>query len=61
MWTNKMKPNPGVKGILGGRKADSIMDLQPLLDGVAFPVKDQVCSLGMLLDPALLLDKHLDS
>lgn len=30
-------------------------EMPPVLDGVVFPWEAQICSLGVLLDPALLL------
>lgn len=32
-----------------------------MLDGVVHPSIDHVCSLGWVLDPALLLDKQVES
>ena len=36
-----------------------MIDLLPVLEGVALPLKDQVHSLGVLLDPSLLLEAQV--
>uniref|UniRef100_A0A803TQ40 Reverse transcriptase domain-containing protein n=1 Tax=Anolis carolinensis TaxID=28377 RepID=A0A803TQ40_ANOCA len=47
MWANKLKLNPDkTEVLLVSRKAEQGIGLQPVLDGVALPLKTQVCSLG---------------
>uniref|UniRef100_A0A803SZA6 Reverse transcriptase domain-containing protein n=1 Tax=Anolis carolinensis TaxID=28377 RepID=A0A803SZA6_ANOCA len=58
-WTrvNKLKLNPEkTEVLLVSRKAEQGIGLQPVLDGVALPLKTQVRSLGVLLDSLLSLE-----
>lgn len=50
----RVTPNPNKLEALCGR-----WGLTPVLDGVVFPLKEQVCSLGVLQDPAFLLGKQV--
>lgn len=55
MRTNKLKLNPNKpSGLVGERSY-----LGFFLDGVVFPFKGQVHSLGVLLNPGLMLDKQV--
>lgn len=54
---NKLKRNPGKNVVLPVcQKAGQRMGIQPVLDGIAFDLKTQVCSLGVLVDSFLNLD-----
>ncbi|XP_053169630.1 uncharacterized protein LOC128353010 [Hemicordylus capensis] len=62
MWANKLKLNPDkMEVILVSRRANRDKDILPVLDGVALPLKEQVRSLGVLLDPALLLEAQVEA
>ena len=57
MRANKLKLNPDKTDVfLVSRKADQGIGIQPVLNGVAHPLKTQMCSLGVLLDSSLSLD-----
>ena len=45
--------------LLVGGSSDRMVGVQPLLDGVAVPLKEQVCSLGLLLEPSLSLEAQV--
>lgn len=52
MMTNKLNLNPDETEVLLIQKvAMQVLDPQLALDGVVVPLKDQVCRLGILLDP----------
>lgn len=56
MRTNKLRLNPDKMEIfLVGQLSDPVAGISPVLDGVAAPLKVHVCSLGVLLNPQLLL------
>uniref|UniRef100_A0A803TVM8 Reverse transcriptase domain-containing protein n=1 Tax=Anolis carolinensis TaxID=28377 RepID=A0A803TVM8_ANOCA len=60
MRVNKLKLNPDKTEVhLVSRKAEQGIGLQPVLDGVALPLKAQVRSLGVLLDSSLSLEPQL--
>lgn len=42
--------------LLAGRRMDTGIDVFPVLDVVALPLKNQVHNLRVLLNPGLLLD-----
>ena len=46
---------------LVGGSSDRIVGVQPVLDGVALPLKEQVRSLGVLLEPSLSLEPQVAS
>ena len=47
MRANKLKLNPDkTEMLLVGGSSDRMVGVQPVLDGVALPLKEQVCSLG---------------
>ena len=53
---NKLKLNPDkTEMLLVGGSSDQMVGVQPVLDGVAFPLKEQVHSSGVLLEPPLSL------
>ncbi|XP_053142271.1 uncharacterized protein LOC128340742 [Hemicordylus capensis] len=62
MRVNKLRLNPDKTEVLlvGGSSA-WVNDVQPVLDGVARPLKDQVHILGVLLDPAPSLEVQVAS
>ena len=47
--------------LLAGGSSVRLGDVHPVLDGVALPLKDWVCSLGVLLDPELSLEAQVNS
>ena len=47
--------------LLVGGSSDRMVGDQPVLDGVALPLKEQVCSLEVLLEPSLSLDAQVAS
>ena len=54
MRVNKLRLNPDkTEVLLVGGLPVRLGDVHPVLDGVALPLKDGVCSLGVLLDPEL--------
>ena len=56
MTANKLKLNPDkTEMLLVGGSSDRMEGVQPVLDGVALPLKRQVRSLGVLLEPSLSL------
>ena len=60
MRDNKLKLNPNkTEMLLVGGSSDWMVDVQPVLDGVALPLKEQVCSLGVLLEPSLSLEAQV--
>ena len=60
MRVNKLRLNPDKTEVLLVRKSTTrVLDYHPTLDGVALPLKEQVRSLGVLLDPQLLLDSQV--
>ncbi|XP_053111605.1 uncharacterized protein LOC128327198 [Hemicordylus capensis] len=63
-WTrdNKLKLNPSKTEVLivEAQNQRGELDL-PVLDGVTFPQKEQVCSLGVLLDPGLTLVSQVEA
>lgn len=51
MRVNKSKLNPGkTEVLLVLRTIMQVLHYQPILNGVAFSLKEKVCSLGVLLD-----------
>ncbi|KAF7251291.1 Dystrophin, partial [Varanus komodoensis] len=60
MRANKLKLNPDktVVLLLGGSGL-GMGDLDLVLNGVALPLRDRVCSLGVLLDPELSLEAQV--
>ena len=51
MMVNKLKLNPDKTEVfLVSQKVDQGIGMQLVLDGITLPLKNQVCSLGMLLD-----------
>ncbi|XP_053112476.1 uncharacterized protein LOC128327575 [Hemicordylus capensis] len=62
MWANKLKLNPDkTEVLLVSRRANRDEEILPVLDGVALPLKEQVRSLWVLLDPALLLGAQVEA
>uniref|UniRef100_A0A803TL80 Reverse transcriptase domain-containing protein n=1 Tax=Anolis carolinensis TaxID=28377 RepID=A0A803TL80_ANOCA len=62
MRANKLKLNPDkTEVLLVSRKAEQGIGLQPVLDGVALPLKTQVRSLGVLLDSSLSLEPQVSA
>uniref|UniRef100_A0A803SSU4 Reverse transcriptase domain-containing protein n=2 Tax=Anolis carolinensis TaxID=28377 RepID=A0A803SSU4_ANOCA len=60
MRANKLKLNPDkTEVLLVSRRAEQGIGLQPVLDGVALPLKTQVRSLGVLLDSSLSLEPQV--
>uniref|UniRef100_G1KYX6 HSR domain-containing protein n=1 Tax=Anolis carolinensis TaxID=28377 RepID=G1KYX6_ANOCA len=60
MRANKLKLNPDkTEVLLVSHKAEQGIGLQPVLDGVALPLKTRVCSLGILLDSSLSLEPQV--
>ncbi|KAF7239274.1 Inactive carboxypeptidase-like protein X2 [Varanus komodoensis] len=60
MRANKLKLNPDkTEVLLVGGSSFGEGDLDLVLNGVALPLKDKVCSLGVLLDPELLLEAQV--
>lgn len=57
MRANKLKPNPDkTEMLLVGSSSDQIGGVQPVLDGGADSLKEQICSLGVALDSSLSLE-----
>ncbi|XP_078241329.1 uncharacterized protein LOC140704108 [Pogona vitticeps] len=62
MRVNKLKLNPDKrKVLLVGTSLDRLQGHFPALNGVEIPLRDRVCSLGVLLDPGLSLEAQVDS
>uniref|UniRef100_A0A803TFX4 Reverse transcriptase domain-containing protein n=1 Tax=Anolis carolinensis TaxID=28377 RepID=A0A803TFX4_ANOCA len=62
MRANKLKLNPDkTEVLLVSRKAEQGIGLQPVVDGVALPLKTQVRSLGVLLDSSLSLEPQVSA
>uniref|UniRef100_R4GDA2 Reverse transcriptase domain-containing protein n=1 Tax=Anolis carolinensis TaxID=28377 RepID=R4GDA2_ANOCA len=62
MRANKLKLNPDKTEVLQvSRMPDRGIGWQPVLDGVALPLKAQVRSLGVLLDSSLTLDAQVSA
>uniref|UniRef100_A0A803SXN9 Reverse transcriptase domain-containing protein n=1 Tax=Anolis carolinensis TaxID=28377 RepID=A0A803SXN9_ANOCA len=62
MRVNKLKLHPDkTEVLLVSRKAEQGIGLQPVLDGVALPLKAQVRSLGVLLDSSLSLEPQVSA
>uniref|UniRef100_A0A803THC7 Reverse transcriptase domain-containing protein n=1 Tax=Anolis carolinensis TaxID=28377 RepID=A0A803THC7_ANOCA len=60
MRANKLKLNPDkMEVLLVSRKAKQGIGLQPVLAGVALPLKTQVRSLGVMLDSSLSLEPQV--
>ena len=60
MRANKLKLSPDkTEMLLVGDCSDRMVDVQPVLDGVALPLKEQVRSLGVLLEPFLSLETQV--
>ncbi|KAF7239463.1 Structural maintenance of chromosomes protein 6, partial [Varanus komodoensis] len=60
MKANKLKLNPDkMEILLVGGSGFGVGDLDLVLNGVALPLKDRVCSLGVLLDPELSLEAQV--
>ena len=56
MRANELKLNPDKTEMLLVRgSSDRMVGVQPVLDGVALPLKEQVHSLGVLLEPSMSL------
>ncbi|XP_062990384.1 lactosylceramide 4-alpha-galactosyltransferase isoform X3 [Elgaria multicarinata webbii] len=62
MRANKLKLNPDkTETLLVGGSSDWMAGVQPVLDWVALPLKEQVRSLGVLLEPSLSLEAQVES
>ncbi|XP_061470050.1 uncharacterized protein LOC133379228 [Rhineura floridana] len=62
MRANKLKLNPNkTEMLLVGGPSAQMVDVRPVLDGVTLPLKEQVRSLGVLLDPLLSLEAQVAS
>uniref|UniRef100_A0A803T4E3 Reverse transcriptase domain-containing protein n=1 Tax=Anolis carolinensis TaxID=28377 RepID=A0A803T4E3_ANOCA len=62
MRANKLKLNPDkIEVLLVSRKAEQGIGLQPVLDGVALPLKTQVRSLGVPLDSSSSLEPQVSA
>uniref|UniRef100_A0A803TWX2 Reverse transcriptase domain-containing protein n=1 Tax=Anolis carolinensis TaxID=28377 RepID=A0A803TWX2_ANOCA len=62
MRVNKLRLNPDKTEVLQvSRMSDWGIGWQPVLDGVALPLKAQVCSLGVLLDSGLTLEAQVSA
>uniref|UniRef100_A0A803SRC4 Reverse transcriptase domain-containing protein n=1 Tax=Anolis carolinensis TaxID=28377 RepID=A0A803SRC4_ANOCA len=62
MRANKLKLNPDKTEVLEvSRKSDRGIGWQPVLNGVALPLKAQVRSLGVLLDSSLTLEAQVSA
>ncbi|XP_053100645.1 uncharacterized protein LOC128322765 [Hemicordylus capensis] len=60
-WSERKELNPDkMEVMLVSRRANRDEEILPVLDGVALPLKEQVCSLGVLLDLALLLEAQVE-
>ncbi|KAF7248518.1 NHP2-like protein 1 [Varanus komodoensis] len=60
MRANKLKLNPDkMEVLLVGGSSSWVGDLDLALDRVALPLKNRVCSLGVLLDPKLSLEAQV--
>ncbi|XP_061487325.1 prostacyclin synthase isoform X3 [Rhineura floridana] len=62
MRANKLRLNPDkTEMLLVGGSPDQMVDVRPILDGVALPLNAQIRSLGVLLDPSLSLEAQIAS
>ena len=62
MRVNKVRLNPDKSEVLlVGAPPNRLKGNFPALDGVTLPLKDRVHSLGVLLDPGLILEAQVDS
>ena len=62
MRANKLKLNPDkTEMLLVGGSSDWMVGVQPVLDGAALPLKEQVHSLGFLLESSLSLEAQVAS
>ncbi|XP_061465627.1 uncharacterized protein LOC133376825 [Rhineura floridana] len=62
MRANKLRLNPDkTEMLLVGGSPDQMVDVRPVLDGVALPLNAQIRSLGVLLDPSLSLEAQIAS
>ena len=62
MRANKLKLNPDkTEMLLVGGSSDRMAGVQPVLDRVALHLKEQVRSLGVLLEPSLSLEAQVAS
>uniref|UniRef100_A0A803U0C0 Reverse transcriptase domain-containing protein n=1 Tax=Anolis carolinensis TaxID=28377 RepID=A0A803U0C0_ANOCA len=62
MRRNMLRINPDkTEALLVSRSSDQGIGWQPVLDGVALPLKSQVRSLGVLLDSALTLEAQVSA
>ncbi|XP_062822834.1 uncharacterized protein LOC100554203 isoform X4 [Anolis carolinensis] len=62
MRRNKLRINPDkTEALLVSRSSDWGIGWQPVLDGVALPLKSQVRSLGVLLDSVLMLEAQVSA
>ncbi|XP_061438561.1 protein arginine N-methyltransferase 8 isoform X6 [Rhineura floridana] len=62
MTTSKLRLNPDkTEMLLVDGFSDQMVDIYPVLDGVTLPLKEQVCSLGIILDSSLSLEAHVAS
>ncbi|XP_061443806.1 uncharacterized protein LOC133365612 isoform X9 [Rhineura floridana] len=62
MRTNKLRLNPDkTEMLLVGGSSDQMVDVQPVLDGVALPLKEQIHSLRVLLESSLSLETQVAS
>ncbi|XP_061477478.1 uncharacterized protein LOC133381914 [Rhineura floridana] len=62
MRTNKLRLNPDkTEMLLVDGFSDRMVDIYPVLDGVTLPLKEQVRSLGVILDSCLTLEAHVAS
>ncbi|XP_062818981.1 probable RNA-directed DNA polymerase from transposon BS isoform X1 [Anolis carolinensis] len=62
MRANKLKLNPDkTEALLVSRRTNRGIGWQPVLNGVALPLKAQVRSLGVLLDSSLALDAQVSA
>lgn len=56
MTTSKMRLNPNKTVVLLMGPQPTLGEvLFPMLEGISLPVKLQICNLGILLDPTVLL------
>lgn len=62
MRPNKLKLNPAnIKILSGGLDMAPGDGVSPILSGVVLLLEDQICNLGMFLDPALLLESRVSA
>ncbi|XP_061460454.1 uncharacterized protein LOC133373973 [Rhineura floridana] len=61
MRANKLKLNPDKTEMLLVNGSPDQLDVRPVLDEVTLPLKEQVRSLGVLLDPSLSLEAQVAS